>query len=230
MKKIGLLLSAVICFWYVSGCSKNSSTTAADVVPTATAVGVYAEAYIINRTDTTNITAAYVVLRHGNSIGSVITDAAISMNQSTLAYDAVSNSYTSTSIPFAAEGTTATVSITCTAGTLYGSVVIPPYVTVTAPAQNITVSGSTYPFYITITADANPGAFMVVSDKMSSAYYMLSGGSGDVRIFTMSPGLAGSGNVIVTVKSSNTGVITGGVSGSIFAARDCGGQLAMTVN
>ena len=229
MKMKPALVVVLSCVVLSFGCAKSSTPSDPGPQPTATASGVYVSAVIANRPDTTNKTMPYIMLQHGNLHGTVITDATVSINSTALSFDAASNSYTSSTLPFIAAGSTASLSINSTAGNLTGSVVMPPYITVTAPNQGISVSQSMTWLYVTVTASVDPGWFDIVSDHQPSYMYIIAGGSGDLRLLSFSPGVAGMGNDIVTIKGSNSGTFTGAATGSYLYGEDRGGQLSIYV-
>ncbi len=228
MKKAAIFLVFVLSLIMSFGCAKNSPTTTPEPVPTATAVGVYVQAVVINRPDTTNKTVPYVMLKHGNEGGTVINDATVTFNSAALSFDSVSNSYTA-SVTFAAAGTTASLAVNSASGNLTGSVVLPPYITVTSPAQGITVSHTTTTIPLVVSTATDPGWFTIISNHMPTYLAMLAGGMGDVRTFNISPSLAGIGDDIVIVRASFTGTLTGATTDSDFWAEDQGGQLVMRV-
>jgi hypothetical protein len=225
-KYIFVIVIVMIMAGFINSACKSGTVPAETTpLPTATASGVYVIAEVENRFDRTNVTRAFVTLRSGNYNGSIITGAVAAVNGTSLSYDFVSNSYTA-AIPFIAGGNTAAFSLTCTAGSVYGTALIPYAVNITAPSDGTSLPYNMSGFtYITFTTAADPGGFSVVTSKKIMPNLGFGGGSGDCRILFFSPGTTGYGDVTVTVKALNSGTLTGAVAGSNILGSDSGGQV-----
>lgn len=224
-KSIGGIIFTVFVVMLLNSACGNKATTpspAATPTVTATVTGVYVAAIVESRDDRTNNTRASVVLRNGNSGGTVITNGQVSVNDTSLVYDAVSNSYTA-SLPFLTGGTYTFLAVTTAAGSAFGSVSMPYPVAITSP-----IEGSSFPFNtqlltLTFTVSSDTQYFELTASKRTTPYSLASGW-GDIKQIYFSPSFTGYGYVTMTVNTSNPGALSGAAAGSFLKGYDSGGQ------